>query len=478
MPAKKKKEKKEVVQKTILPVEPPLYLRGYFPVLIIALLAFLVYAPTLRYDFSPMDERWLIISQKELMSHLSNLPVLFRSSMMGMYYRPVCASSFMFDLILGNGSPFIFHFTNILLHVLCSVLLFRFFLQLTISRPLALISALIFAVHPISVHAVAWIPGRNDSLLCLFTVLSCSQLVLYFNTRKAIYLVIHLLAFCLALFSKENAVLLPLLYFLLWFLFQERKEFRKLVVPVLSWLVIGVSWFFIRKHVVDYFPPVTSATTGKSLLNFLKALTAYTGKFILPVDQSVMPVLRDMSLISYLIATLLLIAATLKFGLRDKKIALFGFIWFYIFLFLPAWVGATDSNGDQYEHRIYTSLIGAFLFLSQLKISIDPALARKLSVILLIVFSVKTIARCTVYTDEFSFLQAATAESPSVSLFHDMLGYKYVERKDYQNAIESFSEAIRLDPNRYEFYNHRGSAYFDTKNYKLAMDDFNKTISG
>lgn len=467
--------KKKVALKKSLPQEP-FHLKGIRPILIISLISFLVYLPTLWYGFSPMDERWLIFNQKEIMGHLGNLPGLFGNSLMGMYYRPVCMSSFMFDLVLGNGSAFVFHFTNILLHVLCVVLLFRFFLQLNISTNLAMISALFFAVHPINVHAIAWIPGRNDSLICLFTLLSCSQLLFYFNKKKHVNLLIHFFAFLLALFSKENAIVLPMIYFVLWLFFHKEKTFRNLFLLVMAWLIIGATWFFIRKHFVDFFPPILTANIGTSLLNFLKALILYSGKIILPIQQSVFPVLKNMSVIPFMISTIVLILIAFKVGLRNKKTAWLGLIWFYVFLLIPTWVGATNSNGDQYEHRIYTSLVGGFIFLSQLKIPIDSITARRILAILLISFSTKTIVRCSVYTDEFSFAEAATIESPSVAFFHDMLGYMYCQKNDFESGIESFTKAIELNSHKIEFYNNRGSAYFELKNYKMALEDDNKVL--
>lgn len=467
--------KKQAAQKKTI-TEEPAFLRGYFPLLIISLISFLVYVRTLWYDFSPMDERWLIFSQQERLSHFSNFPDLFKDSLMGMYYRPLCIGSFMLDMVLGDGSAFVFHLSNILLHVLCCVLLFRFFIQLNISKSIAFFSALIFAVHPMNVHAVAWVPGRNDTLLCLFSLLSCLLLLKYIRNNKIIYLFLHVVVFALALFTKENAIVLPAIFFLLWFIFGKEKKIRDIIPAAIVWLAIGIAWFFIRKNVIDYLPGVASGSFLNSILNFLKAFTIYIGKVFVPIQQSVMPVLRDMSVLPFLIVSISVIAVILKFGLRNKKTALFGLTWFVVFLIIPVWVGSTDTNGDQYEHRVYIPLIGALIFLSNLNISIRPIVARRLALLIILIFAAKTVVRSSVYKDKYSFAEAGTIESPSVHFFHDMLGFKYYEQKKYQSAIVSYSEAIRLDPTRMEYYNHRGNAYFDSKNYKLALVDFNKTL--
>ncbi|MDQ3112061.1 MAG: tetratricopeptide repeat protein [Bacteroidota bacterium] len=458
--------------------EEPAYLFGNRPLIIIAATIFLIYLPTLWYGFSPMDERWVILQHKEIMSDLHQLPGMFLQPTLGMYYRPVWTSSFIPDMVLGGGSAGLFHFTNILLHVLCATLVYRFFLQLKLTKTFAFFSALVFAVHPINVHAVAWIPGRNDSLLCLFALLSCCQLLSYFTTKKRRYLLFHLLAFGLALLSKENAIVLPFIYVLLWYLFETEKTSKHFFILLLSWIAMTVTWFCIRTSLINYFPPVSTMFSWNTITQFISALIIYIGKVHVPFQQSVMPVLKDTSVLPFAIITLLLTGMTLVFGLKNKKLALFGLAWFFIFILIPVWVGATNSHREHYEHRIYTSVIGMFIFLSQLKITVPRKIVLRVACLLLIVFSVKTIYRSTAYKDEITFLQSATKESPSIDFFHDMLGFKYAELKEYKNALECFNKAILLNPHKTDFYNNRGNVYFQLKNYKLALADFNKSMEG
>jgi tetratricopeptide (TPR) repeat protein len=463
------------LEKELFPQEPA-YLRGIRPQLIIFIAVFCIYLPTLWYGFSPMDERWVILQNKEVMSDLLSVPDMFTQSTLGMYYRPVWTSSFIIDMVVGNGSPWIFHLTNILLHALCALLVYKFLIQLKISSAVAFFSALLFAAHPINVHTVTWIPGRNDSLLCLFTLLSCFLLVNYFTTKKTIYLLFHLLAFCLALFSKENAIVLPFVYFSLWYFFYKEKNKKEIFLLLFSWLIIGVAWFALRKHFISYLPPLTTGSVWDSITQSIAAIALYIGKIILPLQQSVMPVLKDTSLLLPVILTLALILLTLRAGVANKKLALFGLGWFFIFIMIPVWVGATNSNREHYEHRIYTSLVGMFIFLSQLKIRLKPILAQRISLLVIILFSAGTIMRSAVYKDETSFLEAATREAPSVAFFHDMLGFKYAQRKEFKNALEQFNQAIRLNPGKAEFYNNRGNVYYEMKNYELALADFDKGI--
>ena len=47
---------------------------------------------------------------------------------------------------------------------------------------------------------------------------------------------------------------------------------------------------------------------------------------------------------------------------------------------------------------------------------------------------------------------------------------------DTEDAIEKFSQAIQLDNNYLEAYNHRGLAYFNMKNYRKAIEDYSVVL--
>lgn len=120
---------------------------------------------------------------------------------------------FITDYHLGKLNPLIFHFDNVLLHIISVVLLFYYLFTVTKSKLSSLLGALLFALHPMVTHAVAWIPGRNDELLFIFTVLSLIYLYNYHLVPAKSALIIHCFCYLLALFTKESTIVLPLLYY-------------------------------------------------------------------------------------------------------------------------------------------------------------------------------------------------------------------------------------------------------------------------
>jgi len=101
-----------------------------------------------------------------------------------------------------------FHFMNILYHLLACLLLYYLLLKLGVNPLSALALSLLFAVHPVNIHAVAWIPGRNDILLTIFALLSLHGLIDYYKKGDQKYSLSAFYRYAAALFTKESGVIL------------------------------------------------------------------------------------------------------------------------------------------------------------------------------------------------------------------------------------------------------------------------------
>ena len=55
-------------------------------------------------------------------------------------------------------------------------------------------------------------------------------------------------------------------------------------------------------------------------------------------------------------------------------------------------------------------------------------------------------------------------------------GIAYCQDGEYDQAIDSFSKAVELDPNYVEAYNNRGITYYCKGDFDLAIQEFNQAI--
>lgn len=103
------------------------------------------------------------------------------------------------------------HLENILLHCANSLLVFLLARKILVSQDnktlvIPLFAALLFALHPVNVEAVAWIAGRTDPLLALFVLSSCYFLLRWLDKPRWQDMTATLLMFGAALLTKETAL--------------------------------------------------------------------------------------------------------------------------------------------------------------------------------------------------------------------------------------------------------------------------------
>ena len=163
------------------------------------------------------DDADLILKNRLFISQLGNIPNTFTRSYFEVdgelndqktYYRPLVISSLILDTQLGSGAATVYHVTNVAMHALVVFLLYSLLIAMQADRRVAGACALLFAVHPVNVQAVCWIVGRNDLLLAVWVLISMLSLIRFSRTNATTALWGHLIAFALALFTKESAIMM------------------------------------------------------------------------------------------------------------------------------------------------------------------------------------------------------------------------------------------------------------------------------
>ncbi len=165
-----------------------------------------------------------VIEDNYFIRSLQNIPKIFSKDYFHLAnelsYRPVVTLSYFADYAIWKLNPFGYHLANVILHTINCFLLYAVVLRLVRMRPVALLSAVLFSMHPCVTEAVNAISYREDILATLFIFLSFLCLIL---SGKKVYYALSLLSYLLSLFSKETAIVMPL-FILLWWIFFMRKH--------------------------------------------------------------------------------------------------------------------------------------------------------------------------------------------------------------------------------------------------------------
>ncbi|MBU4536866.1 glycosyltransferase family 39 protein, partial [Patescibacteria group bacterium] len=187
-----------------------IFSKPWLPFMVIAVLGFLIYSQTLFFDFTYLDDNTLILDNQSFLSNPLNVFEAFRTDVFhifnhsAFYYRPILTISFMFDYQIGGVNPFVYHFSNLIFHILAVCLLFVFLRKINYKKDISFLFSLLYLSHPVLTQAVAWIPGRNDSLVTIFILASFVCFIHFLNRNQTKYFIFHLLFFTLDIFTKET----------------------------------------------------------------------------------------------------------------------------------------------------------------------------------------------------------------------------------------------------------------------------------
>ncbi len=446
------------------------------------------------------------------------------SSDHGFRMRTVGYFTFALNYRFGGGEVFGYHLVNLLIHCLNGLLVY-WLVVLSFrgpvlgntplresSKPIALLSALLFALHPVQTQAVTYIVQRVSSLATCFFLLSLASFIKWrlaylegSSGRKALpWFGLCLVSAILAMKTKEIAFTLPVIAVLYEFLF-FRGEIRKRILPLVPLvLTMGIIPFGLvgtpesageligdvsRSMRVD-----SPLSRGEYLFTEMRVVVTYLRLLFLPVGQNLdydYPIYRSFLnkevILSFLFLALLS-GAGIALAVRERKTlsgalpVSFGIFWFFLTLSVESSIiPITDVI---YEHRLYLPSVGfsvalaTALFLGMRRVGENKArmvFLAGLSVIV-IVLSGATYARNRVWGTEVSLWEDVVRKSPEKARGHNSLGFALRKRGRLEEAIGHYREAIRLQPDYALAHHNLGFAYHAARSYDMAIEQYEVAI--
>jgi len=466
-----------------------IFLAGIRPYIWTMGVGFLLYFKSMFFGFVYFDDNSLIIDNFFFLKDIVNITKIFTQGVFHVihapetYYRPMLTLSFILDAQMRGLDPFFYHLTNIILHLVSSVLVFVLFVKMKYRKDLSFLFSMIFTVHPVLTQAVAWIPGRNDTLLAVFLIPSFIFFLNYLDKAKRLDLLCHILFLALALFTKEAALGLILICAFYLHAIAKEKLFssseRKLAA---GWLFVMVIWFLLRRIALTIPMQMTVLDMFKSLWLNLPALIQFTGKILFPYNLSVLPIIQDTSFVPGIAAIMVMLIVLFMTKARRNNYIIFGLLWFLLFL-LPAFVRPNpDVVADFIEHRSYVPMIGFMIMLMETSIikTVDLKKSGSLVITALLIASLSyiTFIHLDNFKDPLSFWKNAVRNSPHHPLAHRNLGAMYYLNRQFDNAETEYKKALELSPNEPMVHNNLGLIYMNRGHLKEAEIEFLKENAG
>ncbi len=421
-----------------------------FPIWIVALLlaaAFLAYLPALNGPFLFDD-----LSLEALLQSPPPWEVLAAR-----IARSVSNLSLLAEAGLAGLNPKSFHFTNIALHLLNGLLVWRILETLLARRgPLsqsgrlsAAAGAGIFLLHPLQTEAVAYISSRSEVLSAFFAYSAFLLFLRSAETTLPRSLAITVLL-ALGALSKEPAVALAGVFLLFDLLLQDPPSLRpllrrwKLYVPLLAAAsAAGIKLYLILSR------EGTAGATGKNkpldyLLTQFEVIWQYFRLLLWPAGQNLdhaWPVAKapgDAGVWLGAAALACLLAVLWRFRKR-YPVALFGMLFLLVLLAPTSSIVPIDDA--MAERRLYLGSPGVAMIAAEFLRRLRPSAILSGAAAVLIVLAGLTWKRAELYTAAIPMWEDSVSSNPNNSRAWFHLGFAYYEQGRCADATQAYEKA-------------------------------------
>lgn len=394
-------------------------------------------------------------------------------------WRPLRNLSYAIDYQFWGLRPIGFHLTNLWLHWLNGILFFLIARRFFSDSRSCLLAAGFFILHPAQVETVAWVSGRDDLLMALFILGSWRLRMEHQASGKKVFLILALLSFTLALFSKETAAAMPLALPLIDRGLASNKEIEPSVRRLpeyLLWFAIAGIYFFIRLLTLGQLSH-RQFWGGSPISNFLTMLwvaAQYLRLVILPlwlrVDYVIPPVLGLMDWRWAIGLASLITTFLLAWRYRRLRWPLFAWLWFFIFL-LPV-ANIVPIAAIMAERFLYIPLVAVALLLGYLGTRIRDREKTVLAAGLFIILGGLSMKRGLEWREPGTFWRTEIKRSPGSAIAHNNLGHYFYRSGVLDSAEFYFLKAAALNPNLAIARACLGDVYYHRGDYEKALEQY------
>jgi cytochrome c-type biogenesis protein CcmH/NrfG len=490
----KKKSASQMVKISKKKKSEILFATDWFILLLFFISTLIVYSNSFEVPFQFDDHNQISYREwyhsLDFFSHFSNWVKINE--------RPVSFFTIALNYVLHGEKVFGYHLMNFFIHLLSGITLFYWLKILPVfkkeeekSRWVVISITLFFLLHPAQTQSVTYIIQRMTSISGMFLILS---VLLYtrgrFNhlennrlIRVVPYYIFSIVAGVFAVYSKQNAIIFPLVLLLVELFFvrtQEGKICRKyLIVASISGLILLILAFIkfgLPAETHDISRMQYLATQMIVIPRYLQIMLFPVG---LSIDHGVEIVDNFLNVFTILGAIFLLsVIAFALFMVKKEPLISFGIFWIFITLAVESSIlPITDPMFDQ---RMYLPLVGFSIviwsILNRYVFKVKKHLIKPVIISVLLLLSIMTIARNNVWKSHVAIWEDVTEKYPNYLRGWMALGkmYREGEQKNILKSIQCFEKARNIDPGNEENLLDLGFSYLESSQEEKAIPCYEK----
>ena len=524
--------------------------------ILIGLVAIGLYAGTLFHSYS-YDDFITIVGNSFTESGISGVLNIFMNDAFagvvgdgsdiypGGRYRPMAQAFFALEYELFGLNPFVGHLMNVFFYALLCVLVFvvlrRLFavethcnasLQVKWYFSLPFIAAMLFAIHPLHVDAVANIKNR-DEIFVLLGALGALYFSLNYVKRvntcvrvephDHVALLWVFLSFLFALFSKENALTFLAIIPLTLYSFTDTRNLRTYAYIMATLILAVIVFLAMRYYALGYwigkgpsedsllFNPFLHATSTQRFATVLYTWLLYFKLLVIPwpLTQDYFPYhiplldFGDFRVWMAMIMVVVLVYGVIR-NFKKNPIVSYGILFFAI-TFFPVSNLVVQIGTFMCERFVFTPLLGFAIIVGyfvQKNSQCEPVQilrttpVKPLAVVLIFVFltfSTLTVVRSrawkndlTLYTTDVktskNSIRANLQAGVILVKYAETLACKIEKQEVLSQAYNYLLKSVQLNPGFIEGWAWLGHCYVEMgrldEAYRLFEHVFSLNISG
>lgn len=420
----------------------------------------------------------------------SNTKKIFTSPVIG-GYNPLTVWTFAIEhQVFGLDKPHRWHLNNVILHLLCTFLVFFIGRRLGLNIWAAVLFAGLFGVHPMRVESVAWVTERKDVLFGFFYLTAIFYYLKYVTQeKKKLYMTIVVISFILSLFAKIQAVILPISMILIDYYFDGKLDIKKMLKKTPFFIgsiaigLLGIKFLGEQGSLesIANFSAIQRIFIGsfQYTIYLIKSIVPFRMSPLYPYPASI-PWYFYLSFLSFILSAVVMVWAYMK----EKRTIFFGLGFFIanVFFLLQILGAGQGFLADRFTYIAYLGLFFIFSFYFQKLINSRPNLkngALGLAAVVLLGYGFMTYNQNmiwensgTLWTHVLKYYKNSTLPYGNRANYYRDNGQKVLALKDY-------NDRIRLKADDPGVFNSRARLFFNSTNQdtlRLALIDYNKAI--
>jgi tetratricopeptide (TPR) repeat protein len=458
--------------------------RSHVIALVLCAVPLCVFAPALRAGFVEWDDPVLISRNPHLFPPLvSGLLWHWTHAHQGMYIPLVYTVWWGLIRLAGGAYPPLFHAANLLLHIGSVCLVYRILRRLVAGQWPAVAGAVLFAIHPLQVEAVAWATGMKDVLSGFLALAALDAYLCFAQTRVRLTYAAATALYFLALLAKPATAALPLIAWALQFA-QGKSAARRAWAFLAPWAIAAAAVLLVAARVQPP-PEVAPVSSGGRVLVAADALAFYLWKLVWPAalcmnygripEVVLAPRFGGLALgqITWIVPVLMALAAA---ATRDRKwiaaALIFGLAPLPVLGLHPFEFQNFSTVADRY---VYLAMLGPALALSLIIEKVSAA--RVPAVCVLGVLCALSFVQAGRWRDTEALYRQAVAVNPDNFRAHHNLGLALAERGDVIGAMAEYQAVIALHPQVAPEYRYVDDARAALGDFPAAVDYAGRLIA-